>query len=333
MRANHIRMFKYFHHKHINENIFTFAFYNLDNLFDVFDDPDTLDDDFTPQGSKRWTYRRYRNKIAKMSKIISGLGRDYSPVPPVIAGLAELENEEVLKDLIFHKNLASYHYDYAHYDSPDERGVDVALIFQKEHFELLDSRPHTVYIYNENNQRDYTRDILCVRGRLHGELWHFIVNHWPSRRHGTSDTEHKRLKAAEVVNDIIEEILCRNPDTRIGIMGDFNDEPYDKSVQSIIKSNEQLFNPMQTLKDKGLGTTNHKDRWYLFDQFIFSKNFLPPMAEKHSFRYVDIYRNEENSIWKGKKKNQPFRTYIGRKYTGGHSDHFPIVTYLEKNMP
>ncbi len=307
---------------------FTFAFYNLDNLFDVFDDPDTLDDDFTPEGKRKWTYKRYKRKLAKITRIISELGKDVAHEPPLLVGLAELENEEVVKDLVMSPALKDYHYGYAHYDSPDERGVDVALLYRKSHFELIDSRPHTVYIFDENGHRDYTRDILCVRGKIFGEPWVIIVNHWPSRRHGTGETEHKRLKAAEVVKDVLNEIREKNPGIRICIMGDFNDEPGDESIRYLV--DDRLYNPMQGLKAKGLGTTNHKDKWYMFDQIILSKNTLDGASGKCEFKYVDIFRTEENSIWKGKKKNQPFRTYYGKKYTGGQSDHFPVVAYFEK---
>jgi hypothetical protein len=321
-------MFTFFHDKTVKESVFTFAFYNLDNLFDVFDDPDTLDDDYTPEGKRKWTYRRYKKKVERLTGIISELGRDYSPVPPILVGLAELENEEVVKDLVNSKALRDYHYDYAHYDSPDERGVDVALLYQKKYFELIDSRPYTVFIFDDNGKRDYTRDILCVKGKLFGEVWYVIVNHWPSRQHGTEDTEHKRLKAAEIVKGILSDIREETPESNIVVMGDFNDEPYDKSLQYIM--DDSLFNPMQVLKDRGLGSTNHRGDWYMFDQFVFSKNLLDSSRNKIRFRYAEIYKTEENSIWKGKKKDHPFRTYIGKKYTGGQSDHFPIIAYLEK---
>ena len=150
------------------DNLYTIAFYNLENLFDIYDNSNTLDGDFTPKGKKKWNAKRYNRKLQKMSSVISQIGTDNSFTAPVIVGLAEVENLQVITDLINTKVLQEFNYGIAHFDSPDERGIDVALIYQKEHFEFIDSETVTLYIYQETGERDYTRDVLLVKGKLKG---------------------------------------------------------------------------------------------------------------------------------------------------------------------
>jgi len=320
-------MFNYFKEVKQKENVFSVAFYNLDNLFDIYDDPDTDDDDFTPTGDKKWTYKRYKNKLNKISQVLSKIGLEHAENPPILIGLAELENEEVLIDLLETKNLEPYNYDYVHYDSPDERGIDVGFIFQKKYFELLDSRQYPLLLINDNGQRDYTRDILCVKGNLHGELVYIIVNHWPSRRSGTKKSEYKRIEAAKRIHEIIAEIEKETLNPRILIMGDFNDEPTSPSIQKHLM-NDQLYNPMESLKSKGEGSSTYNNEWYLFDQIIITKTFLEDGRNK--FKYADIFDPEQIKTWKGKRKDSPHRSYIGKWYVGGYSDHFPVYLYFEK---
>jgi len=322
-------MFSYFKESKPKDHVFSITFYNLDNLFDIYDDPDTFDDDYTPNGDKKWTYRRYKNKLNKISEVLCKIGLEHSKVPPVLIGMAELENEEVLIDLLETKHLAPINYDYVHYDSPDERGVDVSLIYQKAFFELLDSKQYPLYLFDENNVRDYTRDIIYVKGKLNGELLHIIVNHWPSRRSGEAESEKKRIAAAKRVHEIITELKQETENPKIIIMGDFNDEPYNISIKKHLVSDE-FFNPMESLKDKGEGTSVYNKEWYLFDQLIFTKNFLEKKPKQNFFKYVDIYDPEKLRTWKGKRKDNPHRTYIGKWYVGGYSDHFPVYAYLEK---
>ncbi len=322
-------MFTYFDNQEPKETVYTVAFYNLDNLFDIYDDPDTLDDDFTPQGEKHWTLRRYKNKLNKISDVLVQLGVQHSQTVPVLIGLAEVENETVLIDLINTKKLAPHHYGFAHFESPDERGIDVALLYQKKYFELIDAQKHPVLLYDEHGNRDFTRDILKVKGYLNGELIYAIVNHWPSRRSGMDVSEKKRIIAAGVVHDIIDEIHRDTPDAKIIIMGDFNDGPHSISIQKHLVTDD-FFNPMAYLKDKGEGTSTYNDEWFLFDQIIFSKNFLNSKPQTHVFKYADVFDPKFVRTWKGKRKNKPFRTFIGRWHQGGYSDHFPVFAYLEK---
>jgi len=305
---------------------FTVAFYNLENLFDTIDDPDTDDDDFTPDGKKKWTPRRYKKKVKRLARAISTIGDDDIKHPPVIIGIAEVENFEVVYDLIQNKYLIDSNYGIVHYDSPDERGIEVAFLYRKKYFELLESKPHGITFIKDDGSIDYTRDVLYVKGKLNGELMHFLVNHWPSRRSGVKESEYKRVAVAELNQKIIQEIYQKDKKANIIIMGDFNDNPTNKSIKGTLVTNE-FYNPMESLYDKGMGTNNHQGDWYLFDQIIFTKNFLK--TNKHTFKCAGIYSKHFLKDKFGKYIEDPFRTYRGNWYKGGISDHFPVYITLE----
>ena len=309
-------------------DIHTIAFYNLENLFDVKDDKHTLDDDFTPKGKKKWNKKRYQKKLYKLGTAISNVGYDKSKKAPAIVGLAEVENRKVVKDLINSKHLKRKDFDVVHYDSPDERGIDVALIYQKQYFEVVDSRVEPLLLYNEEGARDFTRDILHVKGLLNGELIHVLVNHWPSRRKGADETSEKRIKAAKTVQNILSDIKDHEENPSVIIMGDFNDDPHSDSIKNYLLSPD-LYNPMEKLLSPHRGTLNYKFQWNLFDQIIFSHNFFQFEKGTHQFAHADIFDQRFLAAWKGKHKNNPFRTYLGRKYLGGYSDHFPVYIQLK----
>jgi predicted extracellular nuclease len=323
-------MFSFFKTVGKNKQAYTIAFYNLENLFDTKKDPTILDDDFTPSGKKHWNYKRYKRKINKLSSVISQLGTKRSYYSPAIVGVAEVENVVVLNDLIGSINLKNEHYGVVHYDSPDERGIDVALLYKKELFELLHSETFTLYVENEFGVRDFTRDILLVKGNLNGELMHILINHWPSRRSGEDVSEEKRIKAAELVTSIVHQIYNETENAKIIVMGDFNDDPTNISVKKYLV-NDTFYNPMERLINTGHGTLNHDRKWHLFDQIIFTKNFINIEENKHSFKYAEIFDEHFLKEWKGKYKGNPFRTYVGKWYQGGFSDHFPVYVYLKKN--
>ena len=323
-------MFSYFKTSGKNNKAYTIAFYNLENLFDTKNDPNTLDDDFTPNGRKNWNYKRYKRKVKKLGNVIEQLGTEKSYHSPAIVGVVEVENLTVLQDLINSNSLKKHNYGVVHYDSPDERGIDVALLYKKELFELLHSETFPLYLEGSNGKRDYTRDILLVKGNLNGELIHVIVNHWPSRRSGEDKSEVKRIKAAKLVNEIVEKINLETENPKVIIMGDFNDDPSNISVKKYLVNNT-FYNPMERLIDTGNGTLNYKKTWHLFDQIIFSKNFFNIEEKKHSFKYAEIFDKHFLKEWKGKYKGNPFRTYIGKWYQGGFSDHFPVYIYLKQN--
>lgn len=323
-------MFPSFKSSKQKKNITTVAFYNVENLFDIIDDPKTADDDFTPDGKKKWTYKRYSIKIKKLGSVISQLGLNRSKNPPAIVGLVEVENAKVVSDLANSSYLRKHHYDFVHHNSPDERGIDVALLYNKIAFELIDSETYPVFLEDERGERDYTRDILKVSGNLYGELVHILVNHWSSRREGAAETEHKRITAAETVRSIVDEINTKEMSPKIIIMGDFNDDPTSKSVEEYMVKDD-FYNPMKKLLDaEKSGTLTYNGNWNLFDQIIFSKNFLEKEEGKFYFKHAEVFNKDWMKIYRGKFKGSPFRTYIGKWYQGGFSDHFPVYAFLKK---
>ncbi|MHB0754695.1 endonuclease/exonuclease/phosphatase family protein [Polaribacter sp. M15] len=312
------------------KNNITVAFYNVENLFDTIDDPKTDDDDFTPEGKKKWTYKRYRNKIKKLGSVISQLGLNASKYPPAIVGLVEVENAKVVADLVNAEHLRKHHYEFVHHNSPDERGIDVALLYNKIAFEFIESETYPVFLETEIGERDYTRDILKVSGNLYGELIHILVNHWSSRREGAAETAHKRIIAAKTVRAIIDDIHTKEMSPKIIIMGDFNDDPTSKSVAKYLVQDD-FYNPMKSLLDKDKsGTLTYNGNWNLFDQIIFSKNFLDKESGKFYLKHAEVFNKDWMKIYSGKFKGSPFRTYIGKWYQGGFSDHFPVYAFLKK---
>lgn len=321
-----------------NFHIRTVAFYNLENLFDVLDDPQTFDNDKTPGGKDRWTAVRYQRKIENLSRVISTIGTNERHGPPDLIGLCEIENVQVLKDLIHHPNLKKVGYGIIHHDSPDERGIDVALLFKKSHFIPFAQKSHRLLLYNEKNYRKYTRDQLVVMGVLDNEEIYLIVNHWPSRSGGASRSKPYRIAAARLNKMILDSIFNINPEARLITMGDFNDDPTDRSVKSILNAkndtisltSKDLYNPMEQLFKKGLGSLAYRDQWSLFDQILLSGNFLKSDWGWYSFWKARVFRPPYLITRTGRFKGYPFRTYAGGNYKGGYSDHFPVYILLIK---
>ncbi len=311
-------------------NLHTVAFYNLENLFDTKDDPKTLDNDFLPDSQKRWDKKRYQKKLFKLGTAISNIGFAKTGKSPAIVGVAEVENKKVLDDLVKTKHLVHKKYGVIHYESPDERGIDVGLLFRKDLFEVTHSESIPLLVYDQQGKRDFTRDTLWVTGNLQGEEIHILVNHWPSRRDGADLTQYKRIAAAEKNREIIDQITTKDPEAKIIVMGDFNDDPASASVKKHL-TKQDLYNPMERLLTRYRGTLNYKGQWNLFDQIIFSPNFHRYESNKHSFSEANIFDDDFLKIYKGRYKGNPFRTYAGRKYKGGYSDHFPVYICLKYN--
>lgn len=300
------------------------AFYNLENLFDTEDDPRTLDDDFTEDSDRRWNEKRFRKKLKKLGRVISDIGYEDIGYAPVMVGVAEVENRFVLEELCRSKFLRKKNYGVVHLDSPDERGIDTALIYRKDHVEILESQAHTVHVVNELGIRDYTRDILEVKAALKDQVFHILVNHWPSRRKGVEETEFRRIAAADKAREVIDGIHLENPEARVIIMGDFNDDPFSNSIQRL-KGND-IHNPTELLLTRDRGSANHRGDWHLFDQVLISNNFMRQHGNLFRFDKAAIYDPEEIQTHRGKLKGRPFRTYLGKYYAGGYSDHFPVYT-------
>lgn len=314
----------------IKHTMQTLAFYNCENLFDFYNDKRTNDNDYLSSSAKKWTRSRYENKLRKLSFVISNIGKAEIGKPPAIVGLAEVENAKVIKDLISCKHLKEYNYGYIHYNSLDARGIDVALIYDKTVFEVLHSETFSIDLIDENGNLDFTRDILLVSGLLAGEKINVLINHWPSRREGEKETEYKRMTSANKVGEIIAALRQKDVNAKIVIMGDFNDDPSSRSIKHLVETN-QLYNATETLRSFSRGSVSHFKKWNLFDQIIFSANFFESSHNALAFYQVNIFDADFLKLFNGKYKGTPFRTYAGKKYIGGYSDHFPVYVIFKKS--
>ena len=309
------------------ENKYTIAFYNLENFFDIKDDPHSLDDDFTPEGFRKWNESKFRNKARKIARALSEIGREESSRPPILIGIAEVESKGVITSVLNQKELQGIDYDFVHFNSPDERGIDTALIYQQRHFKVVDAETLPLLVDNVNGVRDFTRDILYVHGKLNQEEVHVFVNHWPSRREGAEITSYKRVRAAETILAKVESLEGENPNCII--MGDFNDDPNSESIRTLMDTG-RFINPMKKLLSPVSGSANYKRTLSLFDQILLSHTFLDHRPNTHNFVKAAIFSPRFLKEWKGRYKGNPFRTFAGETYLGGYSDHFPVYVVLEQ---
>ncbi|MFI2741425.1 endonuclease/exonuclease/phosphatase family protein [Zhouia sp. PK063] len=318
----------------------TIAFYNVENLFDTINDPKTFDDDRTPNGKDHWTEEHYKEKLAHIAHVLVDIGSQTSKSSPDIIGLSEIENEQVLIDLLDQPELKKHNYGYVHYDSPDERGIDVALFYKKNAFKITATSKHALLIFDDDGDRDYTRDQLLVSGNLDGEPINFIVNHWPSRGGGEAKSRTKREAAATLNKKIIDSLQHINPDVKVISMGDLNDDPTNSSLKKILQTKEtknkakglSLYNPMEKMLKHGYGSLAYRDNWNLFDQIFFTSNLLNKKNKGYWFWKAGIFNPKYLTQDSGQYKGYPFRTYSNGHYTGGYSDHFPIYIYLIKAL-
>ena len=315
----------------------TIAFYNVENLFDTINDPKTWDDDRTPKGRDRWTSVIYEKKLKNIAKVIAEIGFDLTNQAPSVIGLCEIENRRVLEDLIKTESLIKENYKIIHYDSPDERGIDVAMLFKQNRFIVSSSKTYPLYLKRKDGSRDYTRDHLLVSGFLDKNPIHFIINHWPSRSGGQMRSEPSRILAGKLNKKIIDSILQSNPKANIISMGDFNDNPSDKSIKPILNTifkkskikEGQLFNPMEELYRKGYGSYRYRDKWDMIDQFLLSKNLVDNKNGLFLLK-ASVFNKKYLINPSGKYEGYPFKSFAGGKFLNGYSDHFPIYLYLAK---
>lgn len=318
----------------------TVAFYNVENLFDYERDTSIYDEDWTPEGRNNWTRENYEDKLSKLARVISEIGADVAGTSPAIVGVAEVENRRVLEDLVNEPALRKDNYGIVHFDSPDRRGIDVALLYKKNVFTPTDYKAHELLLYDSenSNKRIYTRDQLLVSGMLDGEMVHLIVNHWPSRYGGEKRSRPNRMKAAELTRQIIDSLFTEDPYAKIIEMGDMNDDPTSPSIKEGLKAKrsreglkmKELYNPMEELHRKGLGTLAYRDAWNLFDQMIVSTELTKKDYSSYRFYKAGIYNKNYLQTPRGKYKGYPFRMFANGGYTGGYSDHFPVYVYLIK---
>jgi Endonuclease/Exonuclease/phosphatase family len=373
------------------------GFYNLENLFDTVRNPLIEDIEFTPGAAKQYNTAIYTKKINNMAKVISQIGIDVNPDGLAILGVAEIENDTVLTDLILSDSLAGRGYQYVHFNSPDGRGIDVALLYSPKYFTVLSKSPHTVTLPTKWP----TRDILYVKGLLNGEVIHILVNHWPSRSGGgnpydinnkenayrsanrgrntsimnssndrgglgpnnnqrymadassgstlamesnVSDgeeaTRELRIAAGKACRGIFDSIQASEPNAKIFIMGDLNDDPSSAGVVkglgakgevSKVEAND-IYNPYAEIHKKGFGTLAYNGKWNLFDQIMLSTPLLNQVQDGWFLFRPQIFYRDFLINQTGTYKGTPHRTWAGDKFIDGFSDHLPVYTILLKEI-
>jgi len=319
-----------------NVEVAAIGFYNLENLFDTIEDPDINDEDFLPDGNYKYNTYVYNDKLKNLSQVISEMATEITPDGVVLLGVSEIENKSVLIDLVKHSNIAKRNYQIVHYDSPDERGIDVALLYNPKYFTVLESKNLYVQLPDRDGEVNYTRDVLWVKGTLLGEEMHVFVNHWPSRRGGEAKSSPLRELAAAVAKKKIDEILAKNKNAKIVLMGDLNDDPVNNSVKKVIgaKGNiaqvkkGEMYNPWMSMYKNGTGTLAYRDAWNLFDQIIISSGISDEKTNGFRFYKAKIFSKPYMFNTDGKYKGYPKRAYSWGKYVGGYSDHLPTYIYL-----
>lgn len=313
--------------QHLQTGTTGVLFYNVENLFNPDRNEGKNDLEFTPDGERRWTKARQRKKEQNISRVILYAGKWN---PPVLVGLCEVEDLSVLKGLIFNTGLNHLHYSVVHFESPDSRGIDVALLYRSDRFAVLTSIPIEV---DFGNTERATRDILYVKGVLDGkDTLHVMVNHWPSRWGGQVVTAKKRLLASNVLKNLCDSIVESNDLANIIVMGDFNDGPADRSIRNLETC---LHNLAVNAVGEVPGTLRYRNEWDCFDQILVSESLLPGkcqnklcLSQNHMKIITAPFLLEEDPQYPGMRLK---RTYRGYQYLGGFSDHLPVYTELVRD--
>jgi uncharacterized membrane protein len=342
--------------------VHTVAFYNFENLFDTINNPNN-DEEWLPKGLQRWTSKKYNQKLENLSRVLMQIGtNDQQKESPTFIGGCEIENRGVLEDLVKQPNIIKSDYGIVHFDSPDKRGIDVALLYQKKHFRPTSFVNIPLLVYRGNDvktekkeketeedkadndkteiavdTRVYTRDQLLVTGMLDGEEINIIVNHWPSRSGGEKKSSPFREAAGRLNRKIMDSIYKINPNAKIISMGDLNDGSYNKSVKegvgAKLKKSEVkqfgVYNPFEQMAKDGNASLFYRDAGDIFDQIMVSETLIK--NDYSSFQY-----------WKAGIYNKPFMIQTTGQYKGyplrhqanevGFSDHFPVYIYLIKEI-
>ena len=337
----------------------TVAFYNFENLFDTINNPN-FDEEWLPKGLQRWTSEKYKQKLENLPKVLMQIGtNDQQKEAPTFIGDSEIENRGVLEDLVKHPNIIKNDYGIVHFDSPDKRGIDVALLYQKKYFKPTSFINIPLIIYRGNStekeketdedkadedkievtydKRVYTRDILLVTGFLDGEEINIMVNHWPSRSGGEKKSSPFREAAGRLSRKIMDSIYKINPNAKIISMGDYNDGSYNKSIKegvgAKLKKSEVkpfgVYNPFEQMAKEGHASLFYRDSGDIFDQIMVSETLIKEDFSNYQYWKAGIY-------------NKPFMIEKFGRYAGyplrhseneiGYSDHFPVYIYLIKEV-
>lgn len=322
--------------------IHTIAFYNLENLFDTLNDPLKYDEASPMMEISNNRSGVYKKKVRNMARVIADIGREQTNNSPAIIGVCEIENRKVLEDVVNDPLLLSKDYGIVHIEGPDRRSIDVALLYQKEVFQVISSKSYELKIYDAlPRKRIFTRDQLLVTGKLEGDLIHIIVNHWPSRSGGEAKSRSKRVAAAKLTKRIVDSMQSIDPYAKIFIMGDFNDDPTNKSIKDILKAKSNrkkiplkgIYNPYeQMFTKKGYGTTAYRDTWSLFDQIMVTKPLLENDYASFGYYKSGIYNKAYVTNKRGRYEGYPFRSFTDSGFTDGFSDHFPVYVYVIRQV-
>ncbi len=300
------------------------AFYNLENFFDPYPDTTISYNEYTPIGEMHWTQKKFEKKSKYIYKVLQAMS-EWDGL--TLLGVCEIENEVVLNQLLFKTPLKQQGLKYVHFDSPDKRGIDVALIYNKRFKPVFSD----VYSISENGKLIASRDILYVKGLLSGQTIHIFVNHWTSRYRGLLESEGLRMKFSQLLKSKTDSIMDTDKQANIIVMGDFNDQLQDNSIQNLCKDGNLINLQATTIKDNAKGTMKYREQWFIFDQVFVS---LPLANGTAKFVVVENKLNifDEAFLLEKDEKylgNKPFRTNIGFKYHGGFSDHLPVYFDLK----
>ncbi len=310
-------------------NYFPILFYNVENFFDCRNDSLKNDEEFLPDSPRKWTFYRYNNKANKIAKVILASNKWN---PPVLVGLCEVENQTVLNRLIWETGLSELGYRYIHHESPDKRGIDVAMLYREDQFKIIHDQAIPVSIPEKNF---YTRDILFVKGIAFGQdTLNVMICHWPSKYGGAMHSEWKRIHVANILHEVCDSLLNRNIESHILIMGDLNESPESGAVYDNLKAREKdadsnIVNLSYGFVSNGVrGTLKYRGHWSIFDQIIVSRSLLEEPFDIEGLHIVDLpFLLEPDKSYSGEV---PYRTYRGPQYIGGFSDHLPVKMVIRK---
>lgn len=317
----------------IEKKQLTIVSYNVENFFDTVDDPDKNDEEYLVGGLRGWNKSKYMTKQSNISKVISTIG---GWTPPAIVGLLEVESDRALRDLTRYAPLKNLKYKYIHYESPDRRGIDVALLYQPDQFKPFHQEPIEI-VFADTTYK--TRDLLYVAGTIpNQDTLHIFLCHFPSRWGGELESENRRVEVAQTLRNKIDDLYAKYERPYIVVMGDFNDEPTNNSMLNVLQAKKigesvdekSLYNLSFSFVEKGEGTHKYQGEWGMLDQIIVSGNLLQPTQQTFTTSqdmhiYAPHFLLEDDETYLGKK---PFRTYIGMRYNGGFADHLPVYLHI-----
>ena len=335
------------------ERNYVVGFYNLENLFDVYDDPVKNDGEFLPEGKNKWTEAKYQKKLSNMAKVIAAMAKENGRYHTIL-GVSEIENRLVLEDLVCDPQIADANYQIIHYDGPDRRGVDVALLYKPEQFTYLDSEsiPYTfegssIDFVMSKDEQDYfkTRDILMVHGLIDGEHFAFYVAHLPSRAGDKKGSNQLRDRGGEIMYNHAMMMQKKYPGIKIVCMGDMNDNPTDPSMAEYLHGKENMtdvtpedfFSPFTSMLKAGFGSLAYQGVWSIYDLLLVNNALANPAEGTFGLRqlhkkgyYGRVYNPKFLTNQKGQYKGTPFRTFSNGAFIGGYSDHYPTYIVITK---